>query len=354
MPYFIVGLLLALLSFSCSKPEEKAPESEKTLSIRGADMSFLPEIRSRGIIAKNIAGQPEDMLVTLKKEGVNAVRIRIWHQPEGGHSGFEEVKAFAGDVRALGMQVWLTVHYSDNWADPGKQVKPSAWNGLSVTALGDSVYSYTQRIMEEIQPDIIQIGNEINSGLLWPEGRNSNLAQMTALLAQGIKAVRDHGDDAKIMLHYAGHENAAAFFAQLPSLDYDLMGLSYYPFWHGKNLVELQSNLNALSQQFGKDIIIAETSYPFTFTWDDNTNNIIGLDNQILPDYPPTIQGQQDFLTRLKEIIAAAPKGVGICYWGTEWVAFKGSTATDGSTWENQALWNFNNQALPALRVLGN
>ncbi|MBC7884495.1 MAG: glycosyl hydrolase 53 family protein, partial [Saprospiraceae bacterium] len=190
-----------------------------------------------------------------------------------------------------------------------------------------------------------------NSGFLWPEGNISKLSQMKELMSSGIKAVRDNNTKTKIMIHYAGHEQAYAYYNNLKELDYDIIGLSYYPFWHGKDLETLKNNLNQLATQFGKEMVIAETSYPFTFGYNDQTNNVIGLDNQILSQYPASVQGQSDFLSEITTIIKNTPKGIGFCYWAPEWLAFKGNTATDGSSWENQALWGFDNKALPGIKV---
>ncbi len=351
-------LLLILLFFatSCGKSSDAIPPVvvKKELLIKATDASFIPEIRNNNIVTKNRAGQPEDMLTTLKNEGFNTIRLRLWKDPVSAHSGFNEVKTFGQEIKNKGLKLWLTVHYSDTWADPGAQVKPAAWAGASVTQLKDSVYVYTKKIVAEINPDFIQIGNEINNGLLWPDGNINKMQQMKELIAEGIRAVRETSGQTKIMLHNAGIDNAAYFFTNMQSLDYDIMALSYYPFWHGKDLSVVQTTLNALGTQFSKDIVIAETSYPFTLGWSDYTNNIIGLSNQILPEYSASEQGQKDFLIRINSIVANSNKGIGVCYWGADWVAFKGSLSTDGSSWENQALWDFDYKALPAISVFKN
>jgi arabinogalactan endo-1,4-beta-galactosidase len=344
--YFIIILLVA-----CSEPKEDINSVSDNLEIRGADISFLPELRKSGITTRNTAGNIEDMLTTLKIEGMNVVRLRIWNNPSNEHSSMAEVNTFAKEIKSAGMKVWITVHYSDWWADPGKQNKPNAWKNLPFQVLKDSVYQFTAKIIKDINPEYIQIGNEINNGLLWPDGNISNLAQMKELLAIGVKAVRDQNPATKIMMHYAGHEEAFDFFNKIKDLDYDLMGLSYYPFWHGKNMDSLSTNLKILGDTFGKNIVIAETAYPFTFGFNDNTNNVIGLQEQIHPDFPPTVQGQRDFLFKVRDIIADAPIGIGFCYWAPEWVSFKGKTATNGSSWENQALWGFDNKALAGIKV---
>jgi arabinogalactan endo-1,4-beta-galactosidase len=354
--YNLIYIFVFATSVASCKKKIKTDDAvitteNKLLVVRAFDLSFLPEIRQSGIITKNEIGQAEDMLTTLKKNGVNTIRLRLWHTPQNIHSSFEEVKNFSQEIKNNGMKVWLTVHYSDNWADPGKQTKPTAWNNLALAQLKDSVYNYTQKIITEMQPDFIQIGNEINSGLLWPEGNISNTSQMLDLLKQGIKAVRDNSTTTKILLHYAGHKDASTFFENFKTTDYDIIALSYYAWWHGKDLNALESNLNTLGQTYNKPILIAETAYPFTYAWNDWTNNQIGDSSQILPEFKATSEGQKAYLNKMKSLITNSNRGIGLCYWGGEWIAFKGPTASNGSSWENLALWDFYNKALPALSI---
>jgi arabinogalactan endo-1,4-beta-galactosidase len=249
------------------------------------------------------------------------------------------------------LKLWLTVHYSDSLADPGKQTKPAAWQSLSFAELKDSVYEYTATIMDRLAPDYIQIGNEINSGFLWPTGNIwNNESQCIDLLTSGIQAVREQNDSTKIMMHYAGINNAINFFQKLTSLDYDAIGISYYPLWHGKDLGLLESTIGDLRTSYGKEVLIAETSYPFTLSFNDNTTNIIGSENQILDAYPPTTTGQKAFLKKIKQIVNDS-KSAGFAYWGACYIAFDGTSSTEGSSWENQALFGFNNQILKAAEV---
>jgi arabinogalactan endo-1,4-beta-galactosidase len=265
----------------------------------------------------------------------------------------ETVKSLAKEAQNLGLKILLTIHYSDNWADPEKQIKPRAWEDLTLSALEDSVYSYTSNIVKQINPEYVQIGNEINNGILWPEGNAKNQTNLQGLIKSGIKAVRDFNPKTKIVLHYAGHHLAKPFFDYLSITDFDIIGLSYYPNWHGRSLDSLSNNIDRLSEAYQKPIFIAETSYPFTLGYGDYTNNVIGTPKQILDSFPPTQAGQKAFLTTIKNLMVVSPWGIGYCYWGAEWVAYKGSTSTNGSTWENQALWDLNYQALPVLEVYG-
>jgi arabinogalactan endo-1,4-beta-galactosidase len=154
------------------------------------------------------------------------------------------------------------------------------------------------------------------------------------------------------MLHYAGLNGAAAFFQEVASVDYDLIGVSYYPWWHGRNLSNLQAVLDNLGTENNKEVIVAETAYPFTLGFNDFTTNIIGLESQLfLPQFPATPQGQRNFLLEVREITRSTTRGKGMCYWSPEWVAFKGQTASDGSPWENITLFDFEGKALPAWEV---
>ncbi|MDY7396573.1 glycosyl hydrolase 53 family protein [Aureibaculum sp. 2210JD6-5] len=349
MKHIIIISFLFFLSCSNNSPKEIIEPSAKEY-ISAVDLSSLPEIEKKNIAFYNKEGKAEDMVSILKKNGVNTVRLRIWNRPETENSGFNEVKSFSKQLQNLGLKVWLTVHYSDTWADPGKQDPPKDWQQIPFTALKDSVYNYTKKIMSEIKPDIIQIGNEINPGLLLPYGDiNSNKNQFLEILSTGVKAVRDDNENTKIMIHFAGINNADWFFDQVNTIDYDYIGLSYYPIWHGKDLTVLKNKLSLLSEKHQKEILIAETAYPFTLDWNDWTNNIVGLEEQILPQYPATQQGQKDFITKIKELITLTEKGKGFCYWGGELVAFNGKDATDGSPWENQAVFDFDNKVLPVI-----
>lgn len=334
---------------SCSKEEE----TTKTLTfIKAADMSYLPLIESEGTVFYNNQLVAEDALQTLKKSGCNTIRIRLWHSPSDHHSGFNEVKLLAQRVKSLGMKVWLTVHYSDTWADPGHQSKPSAWNNLSFNLLKSQFEQYTQQIVTQIHPDIIQIGNEINNGFVFPEGNlANNESQFLLLLASASNVIRAQSPSTKIMLHYAGIQGASWFFSKTAAIDYDYIGLSYYPVWHGTDLNLLQQTLTSLGQTYSKKVLIAETSYPFTLGWNDWTNNVLGQTNQLHPNYPASLDGQKNFVEQIKTTIQQTPNGVGFCYWGAEWIAFRGTQASNGSSWENQALWDFNHKSVPAMTI---
>jgi arabinogalactan endo-1,4-beta-galactosidase len=342
---FIIGLIL----FSCKKDEGNTPIPNNKIS--AVDISRHPEIASYSPVFYDMNGSEKNFLTILKEVGINTIRLRLWVDPVDEHSGFNEVKQFSQNLTSYGFKTWITLHYSDTWADPGQQETPTAWQGLEIDALKDSVYQYTKKVIDEMNPDYIQIGNEINSGLLHPYGHIvNNPTQFIELMQVGISAVRENAIDTKIILHFAGLENADWFFNQVQSLDYDIIGLSYYPIWHGKSLINLKNKMALLSETHQKDILITETAYPFTLSWNDWTNNIVGLEEQlILPEYPASTQGQRQFIHDIKTLTFEINRGIGFCYWGGELIAWKGTQATNASPWENQALFDFNNIALPVL-----
>lgn len=350
-----IGQLITLLIlFSCVKedPRDSNNGLVKKEFINAVDISGYPEIALSTPSFYDLEGNQNDFLAILKNNGVQTVRLIMWVYPSSTHSGFEEVKLFSETLKRKGFKIWLALHYSDTWADPGHQETPLQWSGLDFSALKDSLYNYTRRVVKSIDPSYIQIGNEINSGLLHPQGEiSTNFQNFIRLLEAGISALRENSEDCKIILHYAGITGSNQFFSQLTSVNYDIIGLSYYPIWHGKSLDTLATSLRNLSEKYNKAVVIAETAYPFTLAWNDWTNNIIGSSEQlILPDYPATAAGQRKFIKDLKNRIVALEKGIGLCYWGAELIAWKGNQSSSASPWENQALFNFDNEALPVLK----
>lgn len=342
-----VWLLLA----GCKGDTSANPAKENSDFISAVDISSFPEISASNPVFYALDGNKRDFLEILKQNGVNTIRLRLWVNPESRHSGFEEVKQFSEILKIKGFKIWLTMHYSDTWADPGQQITPKAWQGLVFEGLRDSVRSYTQRVVQQIRPDYIQTGNEINPGFLHPYGNiETNFQNFITLLNTGSKAVRDNSPNTKIIIHFAGIEGSNWFFNQIKNVDYDFIGLSYYPIWHGKSLESLKTTLNSLAQSHQKEVLVAETAYPFTLEWNDWANNVVGEDSQlILPQFPASAEGQKGFVRNIKNIVKESKNGVGFCYWGAELIAWKGSESTSGSAWENQALFDFENIATPAL-----
>ncbi len=345
-------IFLFIFFISCNNDEVDKPQINKPSFINSVDISRYPEISNSNPIFYDLDGNEKDFLNILKENGINTIRLRLWVNPTTIHSGFNEVKEFSETLKSKGFKIWLTLHYSDTWADPANQTKPLQWESLTFNELKTTVYNYTQNIVNTIKPDYIQIGNEINSGFLHPQGHIiNNLEQFLELMTTAINSVRESNNSTKIILHFAGLENSDWFFNKVKDLDYDIIGLSYYPIWHGKSLDNLKTTMDFLSETHQKEILIAETAYPFTLQWNDWTNNIVGLDEQlILPDFPATNEGQRKFIKNIKEITKQVDKGIGFCYWGAELIAWKGNESQNASPWENQALFNFENHALPVFK----
>jgi arabinogalactan endo-1,4-beta-galactosidase len=325
--------------------------------IKGADVSFLDEIEEHGGTYgdNGVAG---DALEILKGHGFNYIRLRTWHTPEARYCTLGRTLAMARRIRELNLGLLLDLHYSDTWADPGRQTKPAAWAGLPFEETGDSIYQYTRHVIAEMGnqntlPDMIQIGNEITCGMLWDDGRvcgpfdtRAQWVKLARLITEAIRGVNDGlgvDDSISIMIHIdCGGDTTRTreFFDRLLAggVDFDIIGLSYYPWWHG-TLADLSANLDMLARRYDKDIIVVETAYPWTLGWCDDTHNIVGLPEQLHPGYPASVDGQSRFLIDLMTMISATPggRGRGLFYWSPEYI----SVPTHGSPWENMTLFDF-------------
>ncbi len=242
----------------------------------GADISFLPQLEARGIKFSD-KGIEKDAIEILKDHGINYIRLRIFNNPanENGYSpgkGFCDLnytKQMAKRAKAAGIKLLLDFHYSDTWADPGKQFKPKAWEGLSFPDLKKALYDYTKMVMQELKnqgttPDMVQVGNEINHGIVWPEGNVNNPDGMAQLYNAGVAAVKSVDPKVQIMLHVAlgGQNSESVDFIDgmlKRGAHFDVIGESYYPKWHG-TLDDLRDNLADLAHRYNKDIIVVEYS----------------------------------------------------------------------------------------------
>ena len=356
----LVGIVAIGLQISC----KRNPTIEVTpppvfiadTKIRALDLSFLPQMEEAGVVYKDENGNAVDVLDLVKAAGVNTIRVRIWHTPKDKHSGFNEVKLLAQRIKAKNLKLWLCIHYSDTWADPGNQEAPKAWSGLPLAIFKDSLVNYTKNLMRELNPELVQAGNEINGGFCWEIARFDNGNNFFELLNAANLAIKEVDPNAIRIVHYAGTRDAGYFFniLKLKSVDFDMVGLSYYPIWHGKSPDTVGLLMDQLYALLNKPVMIAETAYPFTFGWNDWTNNVVGDSSQLVAGYPPTLAGQKDFMNYIADISQAGDHKKGFCYWGAEWVAFDGTQSKNGSTWENQALFDFQNKVVPALAAFKN
>ena len=242
----------------------------------GADISFLPELEAKGIHFSD-KGKEKDAMEILKDHGINYVRLRIFNDP-ADDSGYSPTKGFcdlqhtlqmAKRIKNAGLKFLLDFHYSDTWADPGKQYKPAAWKSLNFTGLTKALHDYTRDVMLALKqqntlPDMVQTGNEINHGMVWPDARINNLDNLSMLLKAGISAVKEVAPSTIIMLHIAlgGQHDESVFFIDnmiARGVPFDVIGLSYYPRWHG-SLDDLKNNLTLLAKSYKQDIIVVEYS----------------------------------------------------------------------------------------------
>lgn len=366
----------------------------RTEWVKGMDISSLLEVeRCGGRFYDN--GQPGDAMEILKKYGMNMVRLRLFHHPfaEDGSSfgaggcDIETVLELARRAKNLGVKWMLDFHYSDCWADPGKQTIPRAWNGLSLDGLTEALYTYTKEVLERcrkenLTPDIAAIGNELTNGLLWPVGKVPQYANIARLLSAGIRAAREVDADIPVMLHLDNGGNNDMYrnwfdcYMENGGEDFDYIGLSYYPFWHG-TLEMLRENMHDLAKRYGKKMIVCEVSMGHTLEDYQEYEKLpadIRVGMATKPEiaaragYPMTPEGQSQFLRDFFEVLRSVPDGLceGFCYWEPACLPVPGSVwATeaareymnethrgDGNEWANQALFDYDGNALPALAVI--
>jgi arabinogalactan endo-1,4-beta-galactosidase len=359
---------------------------------KGADVSTLAELERLG--AKYYDGGEEgDLLDILSSYGFNAARLKLWNDPfsEAGEpygAGGNDLRttiSLARRVRARGMGLLLNFHYSDFWADPGKQNLPKAWRGLDPAGLEEAVYRFTRESLDALgesgaMPTMVQVGNEITNGLLWPAGRKPAFDAIARFVSAGIRAVRDSSRDIEVMVHLDNGGNNPMYREWFDAYfergeDFDLMGLSYYPFWHG-SLDDLERNMEDMGRRYGKPMNVVETSMGFT-TADYAAYEGLGPGERkgmaTRPElvakvpYPMSPEGQRDFMVELVRRIRriGGGLGAGFFYWEPGWLPLPGSGwATEaalrytgekgpgGNEWANQALFDFEGRALPALAAI--
>lgn len=360
--------------------------------VKGMDLSTLLELERCG--AKYYDnGEERDLLAIMKSYDVDTIRIRLWNDPwsETGESygaGENDLKTsleIAKRVTAAGFGVLLNFHYSDFWADPGKQIKPKTWADYGVKELEQAVYDYTLESMQTfldagVNITMVQVGNELSNGLLWPEGKVPNYDNIATFVNAGIRAVRKADATIPVMIHLDNGGNNALYREWFDNFtkrgeDFEIIGLSYYPFWHG-SLQMLNDNMNDIAERYGKDLVIAEVSMGYTMEDYKNYEKLSDEERKGYAtrpalvekiEYPMTKQGQydfmEDFLNRISHIKGG--KGKGFFYWEPAWIPVPGSGwATPaslkymndpgpcGNEWANQALFDYDGNALPTLALI--
>ena len=359
---------------------------------KGIDLSTLLEVEKCGGKFYD-RGIEKDVFDILKGYGINAVRLRLWNDPYSedgepygaGTNDLPTTITLAERAKEHGMDVLLDLHYSDFWADPGKQRVPKAWRGMDAEQLEEAVYAFTRDVLIAMKeagalPELIQVGNELTNGMLWPLGQMPNYDNLARFISAGIRAVRSVDADMPVMIHLDNGGNNAMYIDWFDHYmergeDFDIIGLSYYPFWHG-TLDDLRNNMNDLAVRYGKELVIAEVSMGHTME-DYAEYEKLSPDErkgyatkpelvEKLP-FPMTKEGQCDFMKALFDVMDQVPenKCKGFFYWEAAWIPVPGlGWATEaalpyieekgpcGNEWANQALFDYDGNALPAFETI--
>ena len=366
--------------------------------VKGMDLSTLLELERLGAKYYD-GGRERDILDIMKDYDVDTIRLRIWNDPWGknhesygaGENDVPTTLEIAKRVSEKGLGVLMNFHYSDFWADPGKQIKPKAWEGMTVEELAQAVYDFTFDTMELFKKEgvnitMVQVGNELSNGLLWPEGKidvDAGIGEydnIAKFVSAGIRAVRKSNPDIPVMLHLDNGGNNELYRRWFDNYvargeDFDLIGLSYYPFWHG-TMDQLINNMNDMAKRYHKDLIIAEVSMGYTMEdyksyekLSDSERKGYATKPSLVEkiEFPMTKEGQADFmqtlLARLETV--AEHRARGFFWWAPAWIPVPGSGwATPasleymndpgpcGNEWANQALFDYDGNVLPTLEVI--
>ncbi len=334
----------------------------------GADISFTPLEEAAGNVFTDTNGRAAPVERILRNHGANYVRLRHWTNPPPGYNDLAVNLALARRIKAAGMKIYLDFHYSDFWADPQHQDTPAAWVGQDLPTLTRTVRDYTRDTIAAFAAqgtpvDMTSIGNEIRNGILWPTGQiewgvNERWGALGELLKAGVAGARagnPRKHPLRIMLHFdQGGDNAGSryFFDHLVAerVPFDVLGLSYYPFWHG-TLSDLRTNLDDMARRYRRDVMVVEHQYAWTLGWGDTTNNFVWEESQLSPGYPASPAGQLSMANDILSMLARVPggRGAGFFYWEPEWIPGVGWEPGAGTPNDNLTLFDFGGAALPSI-----
>ena len=315
--------------------------------IMGMDISSVLAEEASGVKYYSYDGREQDVFLTLAQSGINYIRVRVWNDPYdkdgngfgGGNCDINTAVEIGKRASKYGMKLLVDFHYSDFWADPGKQMVPRAWAGMDIEAKTDALYKYTKESLQKLKDakvdvGIVQIGNETTGGL----AGETDWKNICALMNAGSRAVREVFPKALVALHFANPEKEGSYFTigrrlDYYMVDYDVFASSYYPFWHG-TLDNLRKVLTEISEEYGKKTMIAETSYAYTPDDTDFSGNTIGEGSLVTKNYPYTVQGQANCVADVIKTAAGIKDCLGVFYWEGAWIT------VGGSSWEeNHEKW---------------
>jgi arabinogalactan endo-1,4-beta-galactosidase len=359
MKRLICTILLAALAYGAAFAADEAPAF-----YRGVDLSYVNEVEDFGGEYRE-RGELVDPFELFARKGANLVRARIWIDATWTkYSDLEDVKRTFARAKAEDMDLLLAFHYSDTWADPKAQFIPARWKSLSDEELVQAVHDYTRDTLLALDaagllPELVQIGNETNGGLLKRGKLVNEWGRDVALLNAGIRATAEvaaaTGRPIRTAIHIAQPQNAAWFFREAAKhglAGFDIIALSYYPQWSPLSPEGCGAEVAALKKEFGRDVLIVETAAPWTL--DQLPETARSILNQAVPGYKINPAGQRDFLIDLTRSIKKNG-GLGVVYWEPAWVSSKMRTRWgQGSHWENATFFDFNNgnELLPGAEFL--
>ena len=319
--------------------------------ILGMDASCVPALEKGGVCYYDHNGVKKNVFEILKENGINYIRVRVWNDPfdkdgngyGGGNCDLENAIAIGREATRCGMKLLVNFHYSDFWADPGKQMEPKAWKGMDIDAKCDALYQYTKESLRKLKDagvdvGMVQVGNETNGALC---GEYATMVggweRIMQMISAGSKAVREVCPEALVAVHFTNPEKPESYVSYGKNLDdyqvdYDVFATSYYPCWHG-TLDNLAAVLSDIANTYGKRVMVAETSYAFTTNDTDFFGNTMG--SGMATGYPFTQQGQADFVRDVIDtVVNKTTNGIGVFYWEGTWISAGGSSYE-----ENRKLW---------------
>ncbi len=317
---FFAVISTSLISIGCTHhyaSQNATPRADSSSFAKGADISWLPQMEATGFRFYNNSGVETDVFSILKTHGINSIRLRTWVNPSddkiSGHCSKAETVAMALRAKQANMRVMIDFHYSDSWADPGKQKKPAAWEGHPFPVLLTDVYNYTKDVLlalseAGITPEWVQVGNETAGGMIYPEGSTKHWDSLAQLINKGYEAVKAVSPSSKVILHVDQGNNNSRFRTWFDSAvahgaQFDVIGLSYYPYWlpgnpdYSLSINDLGYNLQDMATRYNKEVMVVEVG---------------GEDSKA--------QNTYDMLLAVMRKVKAVPanKGLGVLYWEPE------------------------------------